>query len=122
MSSSLQQRSPVFDAERFIGKYQTDDVITLNGVPVYVSKSQQKNDTHHYLLFNLSGYKFSLNYIGDYVFEIIQENLCIDFFLGIHGDRIYFKKPKNPNDKVAEFVIYGVHLRGMTTFRRKNSE
>ena len=116
------QRMPVFDADRFIGEYQTDDVITLIDVPVIVSRHQRKNNTHDYLSFNLSGYKFPLNYIGDYVFEMIQENLCIDFFLGIHGDRIYFKKPKNPNDKVMEFVIYGVHLRGKVTFRRKNRE
>ena len=67
-----------------------------------------------------SKYEFPLTYIGDYVFEIIHENLCMDFSLGINGERMYFTKPKNPKSKVDEFVIYGVNLQGMTTFRRKN--
>jgi hypothetical protein len=115
----LQQRTPVFNADRFIGEYETDEVITLNKVPVFVSRYQQTNDTHDYLLFTLMEYKFPLTYVGDYVFEMIQENLCEHFFLGMHGDRIYFKKPKTPEEKVTEFVIYGIHLKGKVTFRRK---
>lgn len=115
----LQQRTPVSNPERFIGEYYTDEVITLHNVAGKISKYKEENDTHQHLLFTLERYEFPLTYIGDYVFEMIQENLCNNFFLGINGERIYFTKPKNPQDKVEEFVIYGIHLKGMATFRRK---
>jgi hypothetical protein len=118
----LQQRTPVFNPKRFIGEYYTNEVITLHNVPVKISTYKEKNDTHQYLLFNLSNFKFPLTYIGDYIFEIIQENLCNDFFLGINGERIYFKKPKDPQSDVQEFVIYGINLKGMATFRRKEKK
>ena len=115
----MQQRTPVSNPERFIGEYYTDEVITLHNVAGKISKHKEENDTHQHLLFTLERYEFPLTYIGDYVFEMIQENLCNNFFLGINGERIYFTKPKNPQDKVEEFVIYGIHLKGMATFRRK---
>lgn len=119
MPCFLQQRTPVSNPERFIGEYYTDEVITLHNVAGKISKHKEENDTHQHLLFTLERYEFPLTYIGDYVFEMIQENLCNNFFLGINGERIYFTKPKNPQDKVEEFVIYGIHLKGMATFRRK---
>lgn len=115
----LQQKTPVSNPERFIGEYYTDEVITLHNVPVPVTTFEEVNDTHHYLSIKLEKYSFPLTYVGDYVFEMIQQDLCSNFFLGLHGDRIYFKKTKNPTDKVEEFVIYGIHLKGKATFRRR---
>ena len=112
----IQQKNSVPNPERFIGEYFTDQVITLHEVPMRISIDKE----HRYLSLQFSKYEFPLTYIGDYVFEIIHENLCMDFSLGINGERMYFTKPKNPKSKVDEFVIYGVNLQGMTTFRRKN--
>lgn len=117
----IQQKNPVSNPERFIGKYYTDEVVSLHEVPMKILIHKEHNDTHQYLSLQFSQYEFPLTYIGDYVFEIIHENLCTDFFLGINGERVYFTKPKKTKTQVDEFVIYGVSLSGMTTFRRRNT-
>ncbi|XP_028390717.1 beta-lactamase-like protein 4 isoform X2 [Dendronephthya gigantea] len=116
------QQTPVSNPKRFIGVYDTNEVQTLHNVAMKISTYKKENDTHHYLRFSIGDmYTFPLTYLGDYIFGIMQVNRCKDFSLGINGERIYFTKPKNTRDKVNEFVIYGIHLKGKVTFHRKHT-
>ena len=114
----FQDITPVSNPKRFIGEYYTDEAITLHEKPVWISTHKVKNNTHQYLILVLAGLEFPLSYVGDNIFKIIHTNSCKNFVLGIHGERLYFEKPKSPQGKVEQFVIYGIHLRGKVRFRR----
>ncbi|XP_046846724.1 beta-lactamase-like protein 1 isoform X2 [Xenia sp. Carnegie-2017] len=111
---------PTSNAEQYVGVYYTDELITLHNVPVTVSISKKENATHSYLQFRILDYKFPLIYCGDHTFKMIRVKMCKNFFLGVNGEKLYFKKPLTPHNKIDEFRIHGVHLKGIITFKRKH--